>query len=172
MIDNNFVFETNLELDKEYLIKLTQRYTRGDLKEHQRYVDKDPYLKSIRDKFPILSPVWNLYDLIPNKELSPHIDAKRQAAFNIPLIGGELSETCFFKANEDVQKTYDDVKIVYWVNENITPEFKFTLTRPSIIDNSVPHSVVNGPSRRLIISWSLIDGISFEDAKEFFKHRL
>lgn len=172
MIDNKYAYETTLELDKEYLIELTKRYTSGDLKNHQRKVDLDPYLKSIREQFPILSPVWNVYDFIGNWILPTHIDAKRQAAFNIPLIGGEFSNTCFYVETGHNERKYDDKKVVYWINENIKEDFKFTLTRPTLIDNSVPHSVINGPSRRLIISWSTIDGVSFEEAKEYFKQRL
>jgi hypothetical protein len=56
------------------------------------------------------------------------------------------------------------------VRSKVNQLFQFTLAVPSLIDNSGPHEVRNlGDKSRVIISWSLEEGILFSQAKQYFK---
>lgn len=170
MIDNEYVFETNLELDVAYLSKLKNKT--AFLKDHQNIVGDDPYLQSIQKQFPFLSTVWNVYDVSRFTKLMPHVDAQRKAALNIPLFGSDGSTTSFYKNSNDYEYVYDDSKILHWVHGQLAPDFSFTLLRPTLINNSAIHSMTNGSNRRAILSWSVVEGISFEEAKQLLKESL
>jgi hypothetical protein len=118
--------------------------------------------------------VWNFYDFEPNRTLNCHIDSERSCALNIPLKGTSQSSTMFYNLPIDPALEYDHTRKLNWVNNYNKDDkvFEFTLERPTLINNSIPHSVKNGPSRRIIISWSITKDINFEEAKEFFKNAI
>jgi hypothetical protein len=174
MIDNEFIFEIDKKFDTEYLLKLVTRATsrilqKNELQEHQRLVEDDPYLKSIKIQYPILSPKWNFYRVEPYNNIPTHIDALRNCALNIPLCGTEGSKTIFYKSTGLENFEYDDKKLLHWTKHDVEKVYEFSLTNPTLIKNNVQHGVVNGPHRRIILSWSVDLALTFEQAKEIFK---
>jgi hypothetical protein len=171
MIDNEYVFETTFEFDLPYLEKLVSNSIKANsIKKHQRLVSQDPYLKSIKEKLPFLSPIWNFYDIFPSMHLPPHIDAARTCALNIPLRGTVGSSTIFYKPSSELKLRYDEGRVLDWVDSDLEEAFKFELTVPSLIRNNLPHAVVNGPNKRLILSWSVSTDYTFAQAKEIIKN--
>jgi hypothetical protein len=173
MIDNDYIYELDIDFDIRYLLNLITKYKQDTtLLKHQRLVANDQYLTGIKNKFQILSPIWNFYDFEPNRVLNCHIDSERSCALNIPLTGTLQSSTIFYNLPKLANLDYDDTRKLNWVNGCTDNDkiFEFTLSRPTLIKNSIPHSVKNGPSRRIILSWSITKDISFEEAKDFFKN--
>jgi hypothetical protein len=175
MTENNYIFELGINFDVSYLLNLVSNYKKDpSLLKHQRLVENDEYLNSIKNKFQILSPIWNFYDFEPSRTLNCHIDSERSCALNIPLTGTLHSSTMFYNLPINAVLEYDNTRKLNWVNNYNEDDkvFEFTLIQPTLINNSVPHSVKNGPSRRIIISWSITKDITFEQAKEFFKNAI
>ena len=175
MINNDYICELDINFDNRYLLDLVNKYKQSTtLLKHQRLVEADNYLSSIKTKFEILSPIWNFYDFEPNRVLDCHIDSARSCALNIPLTGTIGSSTIFYNLPETANLEYDDTRKLNWVKgcSDNNKVFEFTLTRPTLIKNNVPHSVTNGPSRRIILSWSITKDITFEEAREFFKNAI
>lgn len=171
MINNDYVYEIGYDFDIAYLEKLILSYASKskDLKRHQRLVGDDAYLHSLKEKFPLLSSIWNYYDMFPFSNLFPHIDTKRFCALNIPVKGTTSSVTSFYKLTADPKLRYDSDRVLNWVDSDLEKVYEFELTRPTLIKNDVPHSVVNGPHRRIILSWSVSTDFKFDEAKNFFQ---
>ena len=173
MIDNDFVYEPSIVLDMDYLKTMVaeQQYAiKQGLATHQRYVNEIPYLNSIREKLPFLSAVFNIYTTRPNAGIVMHTDAKRSCAFNIPIANTENSTTAFYEFAEEPKLIYNERFVFNEVRSRVNEMFKFTLTVPTLINNSGPHEVKNlGNKNRVIISWSVEEGILFDEAKELFK---
>lgn len=171
MINNEYAYEINYNFDLDYLENLILTFVKKnkELKRHQRLVTEDPYLKSINEKFPLLSSIWNYYDILPNYKLPAHIDAKRSCALNIPIRGTTGSSTIFYKPTDDLKLRYDNNRVLDWVDSGLEKVFEFELVKPTLIKNDVPHAVTNGPNRRIILSWSIVIDYSFEEAKQIFQ---
>ena len=171
MINNDYAYELDFDFDLVYLENLILTFVKKnkDLKRHQRLVSEDPYLNSVKEKFPLLSSIWNYYDILPYARLAPHIDARRSCALNIPIRGTEGSSTLFYKPTADLNLRYDNERVLNWVNSDLEKVFEFELVKPTLIRNDVPHAVINGSSRRIILSWSIVINYSFDEAKEFFQ---
>ena len=166
-----FIFLPGISLDLNYIKKLVFKNIdkRVDgLKRHQRLVADDEYLSSIKEKFPFLSSLYNIYN---TKEIIPlHIDSARACAFNIPIDNTQDSDTIFYSSLEDISLEYDENNSLHKVNSNVKEIFKFTLTEPTLIDNSIPHMVINRSSKnRIVLSWSVNHEHSFLDTVELFK---
>lgn len=172
MIDNEFIFETGLTFDSAYLLDLvTRSITYKNTKQHQRLVKDDPYLDSIKQQIPVLSSIWNFYKIEPYAGIPVHVDAQRNCALNIPLQGTDQSLTSFYKSVGPENLVYDSTKVLHWAKHDLEKIFEFSLTQPTLIKNNVPHGVINGPHRRIILSWSINLDLSFEQAKLIFKDR-
>lgn len=173
MIDNDFAYELTIDLDMPYLaglVKRLQKATKEGLAGHQRIVSEDPYLTSIKERFPFLSPYFNIYQTRPDNNIVLHIDAKRNCAFNIPIANTQESSTAFYKFEEDPILEYNERFVYNEVKSKVSEVFKFTLTRPTLINNTVPHDVKHwGTANREIISWSVEQGMLYEQAKDLFK---
>jgi len=171
MIDNEYAYEIDFNFDLIYLENLVLSWAKKnkELKRHQRLVEEDTYLNSIKEKFPLLSSIWNYYDIFPFSVLEPHIDAKRYCALNIPIRGTAGSTTSFYKLKGESKLRYDNDRVLNWVDSDIEKVYEFELTKPTLIKNDIPHSVVNGPTRRIILSWSISIDYTFEEAKKIFK---
>lgn len=171
MINNEYAYEIDFDFDLGYLEKLiTNSIKNTDLKRHQRLVANDAYLNSLKEKFPLLSSLWNFYNIVPFYHLQPHIDSARNCALNIPIIGTKGSTTIFYKTKPDLALRYDKDRVLNWVDDDLEKVFEFELTKPTLIKNDIPHAVVNGPFKRMILSWSISLDYSFEEAKEFFQN--
>lgn len=171
MIDNDFIYETCIDLDITYLKKMVAEQKPADgLASHQRYVNTDPYLRSIKDTLPFLSPIFNIYSTRPRAGIVLHTDAKRKCALNVPIANTVSSFTSFYEYAEEPSVVYNEKNVYYEIKSKVNEVFKFSLTRPVVINNSAPHSVQNwGTEDRVIISWSMDENISFLEATEFFK---
>lgn len=133
---------------------------------HHRRVDDHPYLKSIREEYPFLSSVYNVYTVMPGEGLPLHIDAKRKASFNIPVSGTAGTSTIFYKPIGEVVTEYDNVLVANRVISPVEELFRFTLSQPMFIDTTVPHEVIN-PSDypRVTLSWGVDDRYTLNDIK-------
>lgn len=174
MLNNNFAYELELYLDKEHLAKIAldpNPKTEGILP-HQRLVELDPYMSYLQKKFSFLSSMYNVYDCRPGVNIPLHVDAARDCAFNIPITGTEDSHTIFYKFKEAESSDYLSSRVYNVIKSSVEEDFRFTLRRPTLINNSVPHEVINGNNRRVIISWSVKKNYSFAQAKELFQKAL
>jgi hypothetical protein len=108
--------------------------------------------------------------LPPWRSIPLHVDANRGAAFNIPIDNTINSSTIFYEFVEDPIFEYDSKNIFNLVRSKVNEIFRFTLLEPTLINNSVPHMVVNNSNKaRVILSWSIKKEYTFEQAKELFK---
>jgi hypothetical protein len=173
MIDNDFIYELTIDLDLEKiteLVKKIQFNKMPDMAGHHRLVKNDPYMSSLKDRFPFLSPIFNIYTTRPFGQIPLHIDAKRSCAFNIPIEYTEESETIFYGLVGDPVLQYNPQNVFYFVNSSVKELFRFSLVRPVLINNSGPHKVLNhSKNHRVILSWSVHEDYTFEQAKELFK---
>ena len=173
MINNEYIYQPNIELDIDYIGKLVsnkQFKNQQCLAGHQRLVSDDAYMTSIKKRFPFLSKMYNIYTVYGKGNIPMHVDAARDCAFNIPIKGTEQSDTIFYKYAEDPLLEYNKERVYNLVKSNVEEVFRFTLLRPTLIDNAIPHEVINhGFATRLILSWSVNKEYSFEDAKALFE---
>jgi hypothetical protein len=172
MLNNDYACEFNLDLDMPYLRKLvleTDHPAIEGLHPHQRLVELDDYMRSLKERFPFLSAMYNIYDCHPGVDIPLHVDAARDCAFNIPIIGTEDSHTIFYKTIDGEESEFSPSRVYNIITSPVEETFRFTLTKPTLINNTVPHAVKTGNQRRVIISWSVVKQYSFEKAKELFK---
>ena len=171
MIRNNFIYELNINLDIEYITNLVmdkQNETVNGRPTHHRLVADDPYMTSIQKKYPLLSSVYNIYTLPPHLEIPLHIDRDRSCAFNIPIRGTENTHTIFCDG-DNIKLEYDDKRIYDLVKSPVHEVFRNTLIKPLLINNTMPHKVVNDKDTpRITVSWSLQKGVTFHQAIECF----
>jgi len=174
MLNNNFAYELEIYLDIEHLTKIAldpNPMIEGILP-HQRLAELDPYMTYLKTKFPFLSSMYNVYDCRPGINIPLHVDSARDCAFNIPITGTEDSHTIFYKYKETENSEFLPSRVYNVIKSSVEEDFRFTLRRPTLINNSVPHEVINGNHRRVIISWSVKKDYSFTEAKELFKKAL
>jgi hypothetical protein len=177
MIDNEHVRELDIEFDTEYLRQLVlakKGNNSSALLPHQNKAEEDQYLSSIRKKYPFLSSLYNIYIVQPGHDIPLHIDAKRDCAINIPLQGTEGSDTIFYRRKTKQETSYVGEKVWHALSEDSVIEtFRFTLTRPTLVNNSAaPHKVEHrGSDTRIIISWSVNKGTMFEDVKRILENQ-
>jgi hypothetical protein len=171
MLNNDYAYELDIDLDIDYLKKLvleTEHPTVEGLHPHQRLVELDDYMRSLKERFPFLSAMYNIYDCRPGVDIPLHIDAARDCAFNIPITGTEDSHTIFYKLKDNEESEFLPTRVYNIIKSPVEETFRFTLTSPTLINNTVPHAVKNGNQRRVIISWSVNKNHSFSQAKELF----
>lgn len=174
MIDNQYIHELDIDLDFSYIIELVKKnqYKIIDgMASHHRKVSDDEYMTYVREKYPCLSQTYNIYTMQPGIGLPMHIDARRSCAFNIPISGTDDSYTIFYEPVKDLTFDFDPVKIYNVITSEVVETFRYTLTRPVLINNSGPHRVdVKGSNDRVILSWSASPEFNFEQTKVFFKN--
>jgi hypothetical protein len=168
-INNDYVYELIDNFDTTYLKEIIHKMkTNYALLPHQNLVDHDSYLSSIRKKYPFLSSLFNVYQTAPGRSIPLHIDSKRNCALNIPIMNTECSYTIFYKFKEDtdIELKHVPERVYDLIESPVEETFKFTLNKPSLVNNSVPHKMLNfGDKTRIIISWSVQEQYSFEDIK-------
>jgi hypothetical protein len=172
-----YIYEPKLNLDYKYLKnlvlgekdKVLSKKTANSV-EHHRFVEDDEYMTSINNRFPFLSNKYNVYKTHDMRSIPLHIDSLRKAAFNIPILNTENSSTIFYSPDEELDFEYVPSRVYNIIRSKVTESFRFTLTKPTLINNSVPHMVINrSPLTRVIISWSVKLEHSFDDAKVMFQ---
>ena len=173
MIDNDYVYETNLGVDLDYFKNLAlskQNKNVEGLMNHQRLVKDDPYMESIRKQYPFLSNMYNIYTTREFNSMPIHIDAKRKCAINIPIQNTETSDTIFYELSGIPELEHVPKFVYHLVKSTAVEVFRFSLLKPTLINNSVPHSVVNSTNKeRIIISWSISDQYDFDKVKNILK---
>jgi len=168
MINEKYIFKPNMDLDISKLKEIvTRNLYRFDpsLATHQRYVDQDPYLVELRDRYPFLSKMYNIYPTPAGYVVPIHICPGRGCALNIPIRYTEDSYTVFYKPKDRLEMTYSIPRIYNIIESEMIEVYRYTLTEPVIMNTRLPHSVFGGPkTTRIIMSWS-IDPV-YEETKQ------
>jgi len=165
---NDYIFYPNIDLDldkiKRIVIRNMTKFVDG-LATHQRKVRDEPYLESLRQRYPFLSQQYNIYTTPPNFNVPLHICPDRGCALNIPIIYTEDSHTVFYELVGEVKKEYSQERIYEVITSDAVEVFRYTLTQPVVMNTLLPHSVIGGPKfSRTIMSWSIIT--SYEETKQ------
>jgi len=171
-----YIYEPKLNLDYDYLKNLVlgekdkalSKKTVNNV-EHHRFVEDDEYMTLIYNRFPFLSNKYNVYKTHDMRPIPLHIDSLRKSAFNIPILNTEKSSTVFYQPDEELDLEHVPSRVYDLIKSKVTETFRFTLTKPTLINNSIPHMVINRSPLRVIISWSVKLEYSFEDAKQMFR---
>ena len=119
------------------------------------------YLKSIHSKYPFFNTEISLFCVEGHKSLANkwpiHIDAGRRSALNIPIVNcGIHSTTSFYDQPNPFRNRLEPIPQyqIAMVHGDLKLIDEFSLTSPTIIDTSIPHSVINnGSGYRVIMSW-------------------
>jgi hypothetical protein len=168
---NNIIRDTKIDLNikkiKEIVFESQFLSDKNLDASHHRIVANYDYLREIQSQYPFLSDTYNIYTLPGNNNIPLHIDAQRSAAFNIPIKNTEESETIFYRYIDQPNLEYDAKNIFFRIKSEVEEIFKFTLITPTLINNSIPHMVVNKSSEpRIILSWSVKKEFKFEDIQD------
>ena len=137
-------------------------------------VESDPYLKSIRDKYPKLFPYIKIMKM-DQGQWPAHTDTMRECAINIPVQNcNETKVTRFGQpgvAVESLVTVFGDLEKEWHSHEYITfveeqeMDFEIAITVPTLINTKRPHQVINSTeTKRVVLSWSYDD--VFEQAKQ------
>jgi hypothetical protein len=160
MIDDFILELPFLKYDKNLLIDYMKEKSvwinEGYINDYFRPKEYNPLLSSIYDQIPEFEMnLGRTYfgELKPNVFLKPHVDAKRKAGINIPLIGDFSQSPIRF---------HDKIgKVIYThIYNNV----------PTIINSTILHSVQNSNSHRYILSFSLY--LEWTDIKQVVKKYL
>jgi hypothetical protein len=165
MINNEYVYELDLDLDIDYL--KTKIHSTLENGEFQQLIEDDAYFNNLKSLYPFLSSKFNIYCSLPRSSIPLHVDANRNCALNIPLENTKRSFTVFYKFIESPVLEYNSKFIFNNVKSKVEETFRFTLTKPTLINNAVPHNVINYSSnQRIILSWSILPEYTFDKVKE------
>ena len=176
MTRNEYVYELDIELDMDYITKLVMKKQDESVEgraTHHRLVKDDPYMSSLLERYPLLSPVYNIYPMPPHIGIPLHIDTNRSCAFNIPIEGTEGTHTIFYDCEEPIKLEYDTKRIYDLVKSSVKEMYRHTLIKPLLINNTTPHEVTNNKdTMRITISWSLQKGVTFQQAIRCFNESI
>lgn len=168
MINEKYIFRPNLELDISKLTEIVFRnlnLMEPDLATHQRYTDKESYLTELRERYPFLSKIYNIYPTPPGYKVPIHICPNRGCALNIPIQYTEDSHTIFYEPKEEIKMIYDVPRIYHIIESDMVEVYRYTLEYPVIMNTKLPHSVSGGPKMtRIILSWSIVP--EYEETKK------
>lgn len=124
-------------------------------------VKNHPYLELIHSKYPFFNSEISLFLIKGHgtmaNEWPIHIDAGRRSALNIPILNCDIQSTTYFYDQPSPFKNRLEPMPQYQISiihGDLALIDKFNLTNPTIINTSIPHSVVNnGSGQRVIMSW-------------------
>jgi hypothetical protein len=165
LIKNNFIHELNLNIHNDHLKQLlSDDRVFDETHPHHRLVKNVDFLSKIKDHYPFLSPIFNIYKFESGQTVRTHIDAGRYCTINIPICNTKDSFTIFYEKEESAELEYDTRRILNYVNSPVKELFRFTLCRPTLMNTTYPHSVINyGKETRMILSWSILKPITFDE---------
>ena len=170
MIRNEFIHELDIDLDMDYITRLVtekQNKSADGLRKHQRKVSDDPYMSSILTKYPLLNNIYNINLVEPFTAVPLHIDSFRSCALNIPITGTGGSHTIFYRADDAVLEHAESNQFDL-IKSPATEIFRFTMTRPVLLNTKIPHKVINVKNySRLTVSWSF-QKTTFQEAVDYF----
>lgn len=136
-----------------------------ELATHQRYVGKEPYLVELKEKYPFLSNLYNIYPTPPGYTVPIHICPERGCALNIPIYYTQDSHTVFYEAKDQLEMDYSVPRIYYTISSEMVEVYRYTLDQPVVMNTQLPHGVFGGPDMiRIIMSWSI--DTSYEETKK------
>jgi len=168
MTNEKYIFIPNMDLDISKFKEIALRNlfsVEKNLASHQRYVEKEPYMTELKEKYPMLSNLYNIYPTPPGQTVPIHICPERGCALNIPIQYTEDSYTVFYEPEEPLEMTYSVPRIYHIINSKMIEVYRYTLTEPVIMNTRLPHGVFGGPKTvRIILSWSIIP--LYEEAKK------
>ena len=162
-MNNDFICELTIDLD---ITVLEDKGTSTGLKPHQRAVSDNSALTKFQEQFPFLGPLYNIYVFPAQTGLPVHIDSARKCAINIPILNTLDSTTVFYKLEEPILLEHNQHRVYDKVLSNKIEVFRFTLEKPTLINNTIAHSSMNYSNEpRIILSWGLHNNIDFTTAK-------
>ncbi len=169
-MNNRYIFYPNMDLDLDKLREICLRRNKQNIPgmaTHHRLVEDEPYLIDLRNKYPFLSPIYNIYTT-PAGYITPvHVCPNRSCALNIPIEYTEDSHTVFYEIPEDNSSQYNKQRIYHVINTKGTEVFRYTLDRPVVMNTLLPHGVFGGPKRdRTIMSWSITFDYTYDQLRE------
>ncbi len=167
-MNEKYIFKPKIDLDlsklKDIVFRNIDKF-QPNLATHQRYVKDEPYLVELREKYPFLSQLYNIYPTPPSYVVPIHICPERGCALNIPIQYTEDSYTVFYesKNSNDIKMTYSVPRIYHIIESEMVEVFRYTLTEPVIMNTLLPHGVFGGPeTTRIIMSWSITTDYTYE----------
>jgi len=170
MINNEYAFTPNIELDLKQIsqIVLANLHTEiPGMASHHRLVGSDEYLCLVREQYPFLGNIYNIYSTSQNYITPVHVDAARNCALNIPIINTENSHTVFYKTNNNLETKEISKRVYHLISSEVIEVFRFTLVKPTLINTKMPHGVLDsGDQNRIIMSWSVNNDYTYNDIKK------
>ena len=167
-MNGKYIFKPNIDLNISKIKEIVFRNlykSNKNLASHQRYVSEEPYLVELKEKFPFLSNLYNIYPTPPGYIVPIHICPSRGCALNIPIQYTEDSYTVFYDARDKLEMTYNVPRIYHVIDSEMIEAYRYTLTEPVIMNTLLPHGVFGGPEMtRIIMSWSI--DTDYEKTKE------
>ncbi len=168
-MNNQYIFYPNMELDLDKIKEICMRRKKQSIPgmaTHHRLVEDEPYLTSVRDQYPFLSPLYNIYTTAAGYITPVHVCPNRSCALNIPVSYTEDSYTVFYEIPEDKNSQYNKQRIYHVINTKGIEVFRYTLDRPVIMNTLLPHGVFGGPKQeRVIMSWSITFDYSYDQLR-------
>ena len=167
-MNEKYIFKPNIDLDiskiKEIVFRNLHKLN-PNLATHQRYVHEEPYLVELKEKFPFLSKLYNIYPTPPGYTVPIHICPSRGCALNIPIQYTDDSYTVFYEPKDELEMTYNVPRIYHVIDSEMIEVYRYTLTEPVVMNTLLPHGVFGGPKMtRIIMSWSIDTG--YEETRE------
>jgi hypothetical protein len=85
-------------------------------------------------------------------------------ALNIPICNADHADTVFYEQDDNGTIEVNSGPFIQPVKGNLKEAFRFKLSRPTLVNTKIPHSVLNdGTDTRIIISWSILKPMTFEE---------
>lgn len=173
MINNEYAFtpEIDLNLDQINRVVLENLHvTIPGLASHHRLVKSSDFLCSVREQYPFLGEFYNIYITSQSYITPVHVDSARNCALNFPIANTENSHTVFYKTINELSSKEIPDRVYHLVDSDVTEVFRFTLTRPTLINTKVPHGVLDsGDKKRIILSWSIGGIYDYESVKRILE---
>lgn len=174
-MNNQYIFYPNmiLDLDKiKAIVERRQRDTIPGMATHHRLVEDEPYLTELKNQYPFLGPIYNIYRTAAGYVTPIHICPGRSCALNIPITYTEDSHTVFYEIPEDTNPQYNKTRIYQVINSGAVEVFRYTLTEPVIMNTLLPHGVFSGKKEeRVIMSWSIGFDYSYDQLRQMLSHK-
>lgn len=167
-MNNEYAFTPNINLDLVQIRKIVLENLDSripGMATHHRLVESSQYLTEIRNQYPFLSTIYNIYPTSQGYTTPIHIDSGRNCALNIPISNTENSHTVFYEAKDIKVEDIKD-RVYHKVLSSSTEVFRFTLLEPTVINTKVPHGVFDsGTETRIIMSWSISSEYTYNDIR-------
>ena len=168
-MNNQYIFTPKIDLDLNLIKQIVYRRLNRFIPNtatHHRLVKDEPYLVSLKNKYPFFSDIYNIYPTRPSYVTPIHICPNRSCALNIPIQYTEDSYTTFYEIDESTEISYNEERIYDVIESGAKEVFQYTLTEPVIMNTLLPHGVVGGPKNtRIIMSWSITFDVTYEQLR-------